>query len=212
MNILKATILIAIFSLTACKKTEETTENKATPTPMPTEEPLAVGDKAAIETLVKNMYVWNESRSHDRELEPLVQGTNVVGYNLDSHKLYLKELRDSGFFAEEFIANLDKIVQEQNKLLTSGKVKWQDGDIGPFQGDVNVWCGCQDEPAEDAYNKITLHFENLTNTTAKFYWNWEGFGDDWSAEHYNMRAVKEDGKWKIAYMEGWDYNANLGVE
>lgn len=211
MNILKTTIAVALLSVTACKKTEGTTGTNVN-TPAHTEKSTVEADKAAIGSLVRNMYIWNEKRDYKHEFEPVVKDSYVVGYNLDSHKLYLKELRDSGFFAEEFIANIDKIFKEQNQLLNSGKLKWSDGEMGPFQGDVNSWCSCQDEPAEDAYNKITLHYEDLSSTTAKFYWNWEGFGDNWTAEHYNMRTVKEGGKWKIAYMQGWDYAANLGVE
>lgn len=208
MKTLKIAILITILSLTACKKTEDATDTSL-PAPIET---TADADKKAIETVVKDMYLWNEKRDYKNEFEPVVKGGFVVGYNMESHKLFLQELRDSGFFAEEFITNIDKIVKAQSELLSSGKLQWEEGDMGPFTGDVNAWCGCQDEPAENAYTKLKLHFENIDTTTAKFYWNWEGFGEEWAAEHYNMRIVKEGGKWKIAYMQGWDYNANLGVE
>lgn len=213
MRILKTIATVTLISLAACQKTEKTTENNEGALPVvATEKTVDKTENTAIETLVKDMYAWNRNRSHTNEFQSVVKDTLVTGYNMGSHKLYLKELRDSGFFAEEFIANMDKIVQEQNKLLGSGKIEWYEGDLSPFSGDFDPWCGCQDEPAENAFSKITLHFESLNNATAKFYWNWEGFGDDWAAEHYNMRTVIENGKWKIAYMQGWDYAANLGVE
>ncbi len=210
MKIYTAIIIIALLSLTACKKSEDVKDSKVVTTTI--NEKALTNDRKTIEDLVRDMYIWNEKRDYKHEFEPVIKNGKAVGYNLDSHKIFLKELLDSGFFSQEFIANIDKVFQEQNKLLTNGKVQWREGEMGPFQGDANVWCGCQDEPAEDAYNKLTLHFENLDNNSAKFYWNWEGYGDDWAAKQYYMRAVKEDGKWKIAYMQGWDYNANLGVE
>jgi hypothetical protein len=210
MNTAKTIILLFCLSLTACKKDRDTQTNA--PQPTPAVQINIADDKIAIDNLVKDMYVWNEKRHQDKDFETVVKDSMVVGYNMENHKRFLKELRTSGFFAEEFITNIDKIAQEQHKLLSSGKIKWSDGDLGPFDGDVNAWCGCQDEPAANAYRKITLHFEKIDNNAATFYWNWEGFGADWAAEHYNMRAVKENGKWKIAYMQGWDYAANLGVE
>ena len=210
MKILKATFIVALFSIIACKKTERQTEIETTTTPAATEETTEAQDKEFIDKLVKDMYTWNETRNHEHEFETVVKDGYVIGYNIDSHKKFLQELGDSGFFAEDFIANMDKILQEQNKLLSSGKLKWRKGDLGPFSGDVNEWCGCQDEPAP--YTKLTTHIEDMDATTAKLYWNWEGFGKDWAAEHYNIRTIKENGKWKIAYMQGWDYAAALGVE
>jgi hypothetical protein len=211
MNIIKSTIIIALLSLTACKQSDEKATTLTTsPSTSSTQKTTEKNDKTVIETLVKNMYLWNDKRSYDNEFQPVVKRNNVIGYNAESHKLFLKELRDSGYFADEFIKNIDKIWQDQNKLITDGKVKWSKGDMGPFAGDVNIWCGCQDEPAE--YTKIAVHFDELNNTNAKLYWNWEGFGAEWEAIHYNMRCVKENGKWKIAYMQGWDYAASLGIE
>jgi hypothetical protein len=211
MNIIKATIIIALLSLTACRKADEKVITPINaPSTSATQKTKMENDKTAIETLVKDMYLWNSKRSYDNEFQTVVKGDKVIGYNAESHTHFLKELRDSGYFADEFIKNIDKIWQDQNKLITDGKVKWSKGDMGSFAGDVNVWCGCQDEPAE--YTKITVHFDELKDTNAKLYWNWEGFGDDWEAIHYNMRCVKENGNWKIAYMQGWDYAASLGVE
>lgn len=212
MRNLKFTVAALLMGLIGCKKNEKQAETEQTETAVTTVKTTAEADKTAIETLVKDMYQWNEKYTNHYGFEPIAKDGKIIGYNMDSHKLYLEELRKSGFFSEEFISNMDKIAKAQNELLSSGKIKWEEGDMSPFGGDLDVWCGCQDVPADDAYSKITLHFDELKESSAKFYWNWESFGKDWADQRYHMRAVKEDGKWKIDYMQGWDYAANLGVE
>lgn len=210
MKFLKAIALIAIISLSACTKTE----NSAAPdsnTDQPknkditTENPYEA-DKQEIEKLVKSMYVHHE-QAHDRHsFKPVIKDTLIVGYDMTEHKLYLEKLRKTGFFTEEFITNMDNIVKKQDELLRTRKIELPEGDMPPFNGNVDSWCNC---PDNDDYNKISLHFEQINPKTAKFYWNWEGLGDpSWAAHHYNMRTVKENGKWKIAWMEGWDYETS----
>jgi len=192
-------ILSLLITIISCK-------NESTaPKPAETKEILATKGQKEIEKLVKDMYHWVENTPDSNGFRPFVKDSLVVGYDPIGQSLYTKSLRDSGYFSQGFLDNINSIYRTQDKLLRSGKVEWYDNEMSPFHGDANQWCNCQDGALSD----ITLHFEKVEANTAAFYWNWEVYDDpSWANHHYHIRTVKENGKWKIDYMEGWDYKAN----
>jgi len=199
-HLLTLTLLFTL--LISCQKNESKTPAKAPKTAVT----IIDKDKNEIEKLVKGMYRWQKKRqSLLHEFRCFVKDTVVVGLDPISHSLYLKSLHDSGFFSGEFRGNMTRIFKKQDELVRSKKVEWYTTEMGPFDSGANPWCNCQDELS---YDEISLHFEKIDTTGATFYWNWEGVDDSWAKHHYAMRTVKENGKWKIAYMQGWDYEEN----
>ncbi|AWH84624.1 hypothetical protein HYN59_05600 [Flavobacterium album] len=166
-------------------------------------------DRNEITLLVKNVYKWLNIADGPSGFSPVTKDSLIVGYDHADQKLYEKELSKSGLFAKEFVDNTARIFNKQDELLRNGKAEWQEGDMPPFGGsDVNAWCRCQDQPTDD-FDKINVVIEKMISNTADLYWNWTGFGEDWENEHYHIKVVKENGRWKIAWMEGWDYEENV---
>jgi len=217
MNTIKSLVALSLLALTACNKTENSTTTQpdaaATEAETLSTKPLSADEEQEqIEETVKSMYHWVEATQAAKQThgwKMVIKDSLVTGYDMADHKLYLNDLRKTGFFAEEFIQNMDKIVNYQDKELRSGKAEWFLGEFSPFDADTSPWCNCQDEPTDkDAYSQIKFHFIKADPSKAELYWNWEGFGKEVENMHYKIRTVKENGKWKIAWMQGWDYKLN----
>lgn len=206
MKPLKTAFLLCSFILFLSCKGEKEGEN-ATPN-FSIEAKEADWNRNEVDKLVKNAYKWVEKTDGSKFFRPFVKDSMIVGFDPISQNLYMKQMQESGYFAAELRNTIGKIFSRQNELLRSGKAVWHDGELGPFDTGVNQWCNCQDTPTDD-YDKMNVVIEKMTSDTADLYWNWKGFGDDWEKEHYHINVVKEDGKWKIARMEGWDYETNV---
>lgn len=194
---------LVITLLVSCKK------ETVTPKPTATKETPFTKDQKEIEKLVKDMYHWVGNAPDDPHgWRRFIKDSLVVGYDQIGHSLYMMNFNKNGYFSTGFIDNMARIFNTQDKLLRNGKVKWHVNDMSPFHGDANPWCNCQD----GGLNDITLHFEKTEANTATFYWYREDYENSgYDKLHYHMRAIKEGGKWKIDYMEGWDYEANTTV-
>jgi hypothetical protein len=218
MKTLKNILLSLPFAFMACNKTENTAETTiAEQTPETTlSDSSAEQNKSEIEKTVKDMYHWYENKKHWKGNKYIIKDSLIVGYEMADQELYLNELRESGFFAEEFITNMDRIIKKQDELLRTGKVEWFDNDMTPFNGDANNWCNCQDYPTDnDPFGQIKFTFTKLNKNEADIFWKWNVTEDahpSWHEFKYTMRMVKESEKWKIAWMEGWDYKLNTTSE
>ena len=77
----------------------------------------------------------------------------------------------------------------------------------PFGSDASPWCDCQDYP--DNYWKIMkIEISDLTLNSATIYWTWPKtatFAEN--NNKYLIKLTREDNKWKIAYMDGFDFNS-----
>ncbi len=206
MKPLKIALLLCTITFLISCKGETKPENAAD---AKTEIREADPDRQEITRLVKDMYKWHDTVKTHNAFRPFIKDSLIVGYDRIGQSLYVMQLDNSGYFANEFMDNMAKIFNKQDELLRSGEAQWHEGDMPPFGGsDVNPWCNCQDQPTED-YDKIHVVVEKMTDEAAEIYWNWTGFGEDREQEHYHIRVVREKGKWKIAWMEGWDYETNV---
>ncbi|MGQ2983466.1 hypothetical protein [Flavobacterium sp.] len=209
MKHLKTALLLCSFVfLIACKGEKEPENATATKAETRRADP----DRQEITRLVKDMYWWVEKGNMSFGFQSVAKDSVVVGYDRAAQSLYEKKLEKSGLFAKEFVDNTARIFNKQDELLRNGKAEWLEGDMPPFGNpDVNAWCGCQDTPTDD-FDKIHVVIEKTTADTAELYWNWTGFGEDWEQEHYHIKVVREKSKWKIAWMEGWDYESNVKLD
>jgi len=136
------------------------------------------------------------------------RGNVYVGFDLDKHKTILYKLRATGLYAEEFVENFNQIVLFYDKMLRDGELEWFTGELIPLANGANPWCKCQDVPYDEPcpWENIEVEITKLTNTTAEAVWRWGLLRSDspWNEFPYHFRAVKENGKWKISYLEGFD--------
>lgn len=206
------TILILGLLVFGCKQAD----NKNT---LATNEKSASadGDKEEIKNLVRQVYKWQEAqKSSNNEMITDDKDSIYIGLNLEQLKLDVKELKETGLFADEFIDNYNKIYLTIDQKLKNKEFEWFVGDLPPFGNEANPWCNCQDVPYDkpNPWDLIEVEIINLQSDKGELNWKWGNpelnGASDWEEFAYRFRVVKENGSWKIAYLEGFDFEKFIG--
>lgn len=170
-------------------------------------------DKDEIQTLIRNMLKWADSKNGIDLLPVLSKDSICVGFDFDKEKQTLKKLKETGFFADEFINNYDHIIQTLDKKIKNGEFeKWNIYELPTFNfaNDVDPWCQCQDNLSWD---KVRVNIVKLDAYKGVLNWNWgkpdPGTDPSWGNFSYNFRVEKVNNKWEIAYLEGFDYQKSI---
>lgn len=162
-------------------------------------------DSLALLQLTRKLYHWVEEESKLGNFEPYLTALNdtvYAGMNTGLHQQRLKEISQTGLFTPSFINNYNKIALAIDKQIKNRALIWNVGELPPFGNGASPWCDCQDAP--DSYaDKIWIMQVSFNKDTASYNWSW---GDGLV---YHIKALKENGIWKVDYMEGFDYNAYI---
>lgn len=171
-------------------------------------------DKEEIQKLIRQTLSWANSNK-SIELLPAMPDKNdslYIGFDLDSLKLNLLKLKATNFFSQNFIENYQQII-----LTLDAKIKkkeFEDWEVGEMQTfsfsfDVNPWCQCQEIPENYPWSRVNINIIKLNKQNGELTWSWSNL--DWPSDDfkYYFRVVKEDGKWKIDYLSGFDYNESI---
>ena len=166
-------------------------------------------DKQQLETLMRKAYEWIETKASQSDFDPIEneKGDKYIGLDIKAHNKKLAELKKSNFFAQEFIDNYNKIGLKIGNNLQTKKMEWLVGDLPPYGNDANMWCNCQDNP-EEYWKTLRLNNLKIDNNKASFNWMWTAWKE---GSNYKVRAVKENGIWKIAYLQGFDYKSLTSI-
>jgi hypothetical protein len=171
-----------------------------------------VKDKEEIKILIRNVLKWADSKQSICLLPAIAKDSICVGFDLDTLKLNLKKLKETGFFASEFIQNYDQIILMLDKKIKSNEFdKWNIYELPTFRfaNDIDPWCECQDNLDWDL---VEVKIITLNSDNGNLAWYWGNLGKDydtsWKNFEYKFRVVKKDGKWRIAYMQGFDFKEN----
>jgi hypothetical protein len=213
-----------VVCLLGCNESSKQKANKtqveAAPKVSAPRPPDTIKDKQQIQKLVRSVLVWAEGGKEVPDLLPFVvnrQDSTVTGFDLDKLKGIDDSLKTTGFFSKEFISNYNQIIQLLYRKMKDKEIApFSTGEIPPFgfHTDADPWCDCQDVPydGEDAFmvaaKLVEVHIVELNNESGKMYWTWgslpKGTSPDWSTVNYKFNVIKEDGKWKISYLQGFD--------
>lgn len=206
MKHIKLTTLIFGLLLFGCNqadnKTTSVTEEKAT---------TSTDDKEQIQNLIRQVLNWSDSKNTIDLLPVLTDSKDSVyiGFDLDKHKQNLDKLQQTNFFATEFIENYNQIILTLDQGLRNGSYdQWLVGDLPTFifANDHSPWCNCQDN---DDWNKVEVRVIKLTDNGGELEWTWGNLSADthssWKEFAYKFRVVKENDKWKIVYLTGFDF-------
>lgn len=173
-------------------------------------------DKQEIQKLIRNMLLWAEHGKSCPDLLPFVvnrQDSTVTGFDLGKLPGIDDSLKTTGFFSEAFIDNYNQIIRLLDKKMKDKEIApFSTGDIPPFSfdSDADPWCNCQDVPYDkpDPYGLVDVHIITLNKEKGKMYWTWgslpKGVSPGWGTITYKFNVIKEAGKWKIAYLQGFD--------
>jgi hypothetical protein len=170
--------------------------------------------KKDVEFLVKNLYKSIETvRYATVDSYPVSDEKDSIYICLDFVQVdaNIRALKKTDFFANEFIENWEKLTVFIDKKLKSAEEEWLIGDMSPFWGsDVDRWCLCQDIPNDNFWEDMQFDFLEMDNQQATLTWTWGN--SEWSENfNYKIRVIKENGTWKIAYMQGFDINNFIEV-
>lgn len=171
----------------------------------------SASDKDKIQNLIRQTLNWADTKN-SINLLPVLSDKNdsiYIGFDLNMHKQNLDKLRKTNLFSNEFIENYNQIILTLNKGLIEGYYdQWHVGDLPTFifSNDHNPWCNCQDNYD---WNKVEVRIIKLTENEGELEWTWGDLSEDthssWKEFAYKFRVVKENDKWKIAYLTGFDF-------
>jgi len=220
MTYLRFTLVVLAFCLLGCK---ENSGSKATETQVKASVKLSAPatpdttkDKQEIQKLIRNLLVWAEDHKGVPDLLPFVinrQDSTVTGFDLGKLKGVDDSLKTTGFFSKEFINNYNQIIQVLDRKMKDKEIApFSTGEIPPFgfDTDADPWCNCQEVPYDspNAYSLVDVHIVELNSESGKLYWTWGSLPKDvsagWKTITYKFNVKKEDGKWKISYLQGFD--------
>lgn len=206
MKNIKLTTLIFGLLLFGCNqadtKTTSVTEEKSS---------TAADDKEQIQNLIRQVLNWSDSKNTIDLLPVLTDSKDSVyiGFDLDKHKQNLDKLQQTNFFATEFIENYNQIILTLDQGLSNGNYdQWLVGYLPTFifANDHSPWCNCQDN---DDWNKVEIRVIKSADNEAELEWIWGNLSTDthssWKEFAYKFRVVKENDKWKVAYLQGFDF-------
>jgi hypothetical protein len=166
--------------------------------------PEAHNDKEEITALIRQMLKWADSKNTIDLLPALSKDSICIGFDLSKLRQNDEELRKTSFFAEEFIRNYDQIIQTLDKKTKNREFeKWNVYDLPSFTftNDITPWCSCQEY---FAWDKVEVEPIKLDKDKGELKWRW---GADFGRNDQgrSFRVVKVDNKWKISYLQGFDY-------
>jgi hypothetical protein len=208
-------LLILLFGLAfnSCNQSNQsatTTENQVEKSPS-TEN---VNDKNEIQQLIREVLEWSDTQKSIDLLPAITDIDSVyIGFNLEIHNQNLEELKMTEFFANEFIENYDQIILTLDQKIRGNEFdEWKVGYLPTFSfaNDHSPWCNCQDNLD---WEKVEVKANTLTSTQGDLIWYWGNLSSDihssWREFEYNFRVVRDNGKWKISYLEGFDLNESI---
>lgn len=173
-----------------------------------TSNPIASLDEVRLRDLTKNMYRWYHSidPKYNQDLEVLdTEGDTYKAMDIDYLDKRLKRFKTSGFFTQNFIDNYRDITLAIDKKLKNGDLIYEVGMLPPFGIDANLWCNCQDYPNK-YWDILTVQDVSVSKNNAEYTWKWSDNYKIVLEKPYKIKAVKENGKWKIDHLESFDKN------
>lgn len=173
-----------------------------------TSNPLASLDEVRLRDLTRNMYRWYHSidSKDNRDFKVLdTQGDTYKAMDIDYLNKRLKRFKASGFFTQNFIDNYRDITLAIDKKLKNGELVYEVGMLPPFGTDANLWCNCQDYPNK-YWDILTVQDVSVSKNKAEYTWKWSDNYKIVLDKPYKIKAIKEDGKWKMDHLESLDKN------
>jgi len=170
-------------------------------------------DEEEIRDLIRNALKWFDLYLID--YTPAItdeKDSIVIGFDMKKINKNISELKKTGFFATEFIENYNLIILTLDKKIKNKEIEWLFGDFPPFNFDCNLspWLEGQDTYDEviNFWDNIEIQIIRLNNKNGEleYHYNWRKLESSaWKGDGYKIRVTKENNKWKISYMEGFDF-------
>lgn len=158
-------------------------------------------DSIALTKLITQVYQWHEKIGSPLDFDVETSkpsDTLYSGINWDAYNKLLNAIVKSNYFDQQFITNYAAIAAHIDSELKTGKTTWLVGELSPFGYDASPWCNCQDTPQDNFWDILKITDLKIVNDKATFSWTW---GNEFK---YKVKASRNNGTWKISYLEGFD--------
>jgi len=201
MKFLKLTALMFVFLILGCNQT-----NRRTTLTIVQKSSTELDNKEELQELVRKLYEWRETKNSRLDFDPVADKEGrYIELDLKEHEQRLTELKQSGFFADQFLENYHKIALMIDNGLKTKTIEYLVGDLPPYGNGADPWCNCQDYP-DKYWQTMIVDKIQLDNTNATFIWTWVDptLGD--RSFEYKVDAIKENDRWLITYLQGFDFN------
>jgi hypothetical protein len=217
-NIRLLTLIIGLIFLGCTQKKESNDSTiKQTDSVSAT---VVSNDKEEILNLIRQTLNWANSKNSIDLLPALSDSKDIayVGFDLKKHRKNLDKLKKTNFFTSEFIDNYNKIILTLDKKLRNKEFdEWSVGEFQTFSfaNDVDPWSLNQDVPYDNPnlWNLIDVEIINLESDKGELVWKWGkpelNTAPGWKEFRYKFRVAKENGKWKINYLQGFDFEESI---
>ena len=178
--------------------------------------PEISNDKQEIQDLIRKVLNWKDAKN-SFDLLPAIADINdstYIGFDLEKLKANLETLKATNYFSTGFIENYNQIILTLDKKIKNKEFeKWSLGELPTFSfaNDVDPWCLCQDVPYDkpNAWDLVEVKVIKLNDEKGELYWTWGkpelNGAPDWKDFTYKFDVEKENGKWKISYLQGFDF-------
>ena len=161
----------------------------------------ANNDSAELISLLKEVFKWHDkNQSSLPDFNVIVKDSFQTGLNVESFNKTFTALKETNFFSSSFLDNYNKIGNYINNKLTNANPKYLNEINFPSQ-DADCWTSFQDD-APNFWNDLKIADYKSSPDSASLKW-WIKI-DDWTSGKQPVKFAKENGKWKLSYIEGFD--------
>ena len=172
-------------------------------------------DEEEKRNLIRQVLKWGDSKG--AYLWTMLADENdsiCIGLDMKEHKKYLDKLKETDFFATEFIENYNKIILTLDKKIRNnefGKMLIDDIPSFNFASDASPWCLWQEILDNDTNIwEVEIKIIRLNSENGELEYTWGDWKDPWWKDFkYKFNVTKENNKWKISYMEGFDFEESV---
>ena len=173
-------------------------------------------DSIELTTLVRSVYEWHETKYRRNGFPFKFKTPNdsiFTGVDWDAYAKEMEVFQTTNFFSNGFFTTHRILALSVDSSIKQASIEWRNMNNGIPLWDTGAddWCDCQDYP-DEYWKIITLNNFIYNKDTVSFYWTW-GHKNEMQ---YEMKAVKEDEKWRISYIQGFkfyvtvaDYNKTM---
>jgi hypothetical protein len=157
-------------------------------------------DSVELTNLIRQSYKWHMEKTID-DFPFKQQDSIFIGIDWDEYQRNIKVLSKTNFFSRDFFLKHKNIALTLDSSIRKADISWRninDG-IPIWASEVDDWCNCQDYP-DNYWKTLTIDSLIIKDGFAEFKWTWDMkyHGD------YKVTAKKEDGKWWINSLQGYN--------
>jgi hypothetical protein len=159
------------------------------------------GDSVEVINLLRHIYRWHDkNQGSGTDFSIIIKDSFQVGLNYDSLNKTIGALKQTNYFSSSFLDNYKKLADLVNNKLISANPKYLNEINFNFQ-EADPWTDFQDSDP-DYWDKFKIADYKSTADSASLKWLIQT--NDRSSDGYSVGFSKENGKWKVSYLEGFD--------